>query len=255
MERLKGKVIHIQSAEGCSSCLDNYENKKKIEGIEVVEYRELIKNNEIRQQFAVGICDKENEEIGKTYIYIKSLDKYFANTCDIEFEAYRHITLAFSDFVRMLGAKKFSGKVHIVEGKNSSVWNKLLAKIKFAKADIDVKAEDEKRFENYLELESKWKKIDDRFRLSEEEYSRIGEKYNRMLENNIDSRTLYDARNPKENNQQEEFSVKLSMSEDLQTYIDVAAKLSSVKIGSIKNNYCSKTQVNKRVEIHYKVKF
>ena len=254
MERLKGKVIHIQSAEGCSSCLDNYENKKKIEGIEVVEYRELIKNNEIRQQFAGGICDKENEEIGKTYIYIKSLDKYLENTCKIEFEVYKHITLAFSSFVGRLGAKEFSGKVHIVEGKNSSVMNEIKAKIKFAKAGIKVKAEDEKRFEDYLVLERKWTKTEDRS-LSEDEYSRIGEEYNRMLENNIDCRTLYDARNPKENNQQEEFSVKLSMSEDLQTSIDVAAKLSSVKIGSIKNDYCSKTQVNKRVEIHYKVKF
>lgn len=119
----------------------------------------------------------------------------------------------------------------------------------------DVNSVVEKALKENGTTENCSKKIEERSLLSEEEYSRIGEKYNRMLENNIDCRTLYYARNPKENNQQKEFSVKLSMAEDLQTSIDVAAKLSSVKIGSIKNDYCSKTQVNKRVEIHYKVKF
>lgn len=253
MERLKGNVIHIQSAEGRSSCLDNYENKRKIEGIEIVDYRDLINSDEIKQQIVGGICDKEFEEIGKTYIYIKSIDKYIANSCNIEFEVYKYLCDEFSDFVRMLGAKEFSGKVHIVEGKNTSLGNKIKAKIGLVKAEADVKAEDKRRFESYLELESKWEKIEDRL-LSDEEYSRTREKYSRML-GNINCRNLYEARNPKENNQQKEFSVKLSLAEDLQTSIDVAAKLSYVKLGSIKNDYCQKTQVNKRVEIHYNVKF
>ena len=68
----KESVINIQDPEGYSRCIDNYKNKKKIDGVQIIDYYEL-KNSELENKFINGISDVLNAETGNTYIYIKEL--------------------------------------------------------------------------------------------------------------------------------------------------------------------------------------
>ena len=253
---LKEKVINIQDPEGYSRCIDNYKNKKKIDGVQIIDYYEL-KNSELENKFINGISGILNAETGNTYIYINGLGRYIINSENIEFESYRYQCYAFLDFIRKLGAKDFEHHIHIKKNKKSFFSNIFGGKFGGTKADVTVKSEEEKDLEAELNLKSYFQKVEERFLLTNEEYDAARKIYEStpILFQNIDCKTLLKGRKPGENNQIKQYSVTFKLSEELQSSIDVAAKFSKLKIVKVKNDTNYKTNIKRSVEVRFTVMF
>lgn len=251
---LNSSVVHIQSAEGVCECLDLYENKKQISGVEIVRY-DLIKEK-YKDKFIGFCCDNEGIEIGKTYIYIDEIGCYISNCSNIELEAYRHQCSVIMDFIRLLGAKEFRYEVEIIEGNKKSLMNKLKGRCGFLKGEAEINKAMVDEIKTKLNLYALFQKNEDRS-LSAAEFSKAQELYdsNSILKSNPECKSILNARDPSENNQGKSYTLTFTLSKNLQSSINIAASLSKLKVASIKNEFCQKTEVNKSVKFSFTIDF
>ena len=247
--RLQGKVILVETAENKWRCEDNPNIKKGIDGIFVYTYDE-VKANEM--QFIGGISDNKPEIRGRTYIYNDAIDKFILNDANVDINFYKAQMTCFTDFLRLLGAVKFDGKVIISEDDKRELENITKIKAKAVKANVEVCLRSEAEMKKCLELSAT---MDGR-NLTDEEYSKAVDFFNTspMLKNNPDCWVLLRGRNPKENGIKD-YKVSFCLSANLQSSIDVAANLSAVKLFSVKNDFTKKRIVNKNVIVEFKVNF
>lgn len=250
-ESLQGRVILVETAENKWRCEDNPEIKKNIGSVVVYTYDE-VKANEA--QFIGGISANKPEVIGRTYIYNAAIDKFILNDGDVDINFYKEQLICFADFVRLLGAVKFTGKVKISDEDKLELENKTKVKAKAIKANIDVCIKSESELEQSIMIQDTLKRKNGKY--TEEDYNKAVDIFNdtHLLKNNLDCWGLLRGRNPKEHMIKSR-KVCLLLSKNLQSSIDIATKLSAVKLFSVKNDFTRKRIVNKKVEVEFEVEF